>query len=437
MTEAVAGRLSASRRAPPGFWRLNGINAFWAANQGLWNAVYVLLAVSAAVIAPDAKELVVGRATAAGGALSVLVPLGAGFLSDRTRSRWGRRTPWIVGGAVTEVTGLVALALAGSVPMLILAYLLLQIGNNCAGAAFAGIVPDVVPAAERGRASGLLNSATAVGTVACLAIALVVLGRLGSTAAGSGVAFVAIAALVAASLCVSIMLLREAPHPPAIAPDVQEPRRSLGAILGNAWRDTLAAPDFRWLLITRFFQTLGIWTILPFITFYFQDVVQAANYGAASSLWLLVVLAGGIVPAIACGYLSDRIGRRKPFVYASSAVQAVVAAYLLFSLASSLPLVYALGLTFGVGYGAFAAVDWALVCDVLPDPEEAAASGMSIFHVSFTLPQVLAPAILAPILHALNHPATHDWLGYRWVFGSAALWFVLATVFVSRIRGVR
>lgn len=70
--------------------------------------------------------------------------------------------------------------------------------------------------------------------------------------------------------------------------------------------------------------------------------------------------------------------------------------------------------------------------DVLPDPEGGAAGGMSVFLVSYTLPQVLAPAILAPIIHALNHPASQDWSGYRWVFGSAALWFLLATVMVSR-----
>ena len=77
----------------PGFWRLNGINTFWAASQGLWNAIYVLLAISAAVVTPSQKELVVGRATAAGGAVAVLVPVAAGWLSDRTRSRWGVARP--------------------------------------------------------------------------------------------------------------------------------------------------------------------------------------------------------------------------------------------------------------------------------------------------------------------------------------------------------
>jgi hypothetical protein len=86
-----AGIQALPRWQAPGFWRLNGINTFWAASQGLWNAIYVLLAISAAAVAPSQKELVVGRATAAGGVLAVLVPVAAGWLSDQTRTRWGRR----------------------------------------------------------------------------------------------------------------------------------------------------------------------------------------------------------------------------------------------------------------------------------------------------------------------------------------------------------
>src|SRR5262249_36440959 len=193
--------------AAPSFWRLTGINTFWATNQGLWNAIYVLLAISAALTSPNQKELLVGRAAAAGGVLAVLVPIAAGWLSDRTRTRWGRRTPWIVLGALVSLAGLLLLAWAPSVPALIAAYLVLQLGNNAAGAAFAGIVPDVVPEERRGGASGLLNSATIVGTVGCLALTLVVLGQVGSTKSGVAASYLIIAALVALSLVWSIRLL--------------------------------------------------------------------------------------------------------------------------------------------------------------------------------------------------------------------------------------
>jgi len=181
------------------------------------------------------------------------------------------------------------------------------------------------------------------------------------------------------------------------------------------------------MITTRFFQTLGIFTILPFVTFYFQDVVRASNFGAASALWQLVVLAGGLLPALACGYLSDRTGRRKIFVYLSSGLQGMVVAVLLFTLVSDLPTVYLLGLAFGIGYGAYSAVDWALACDVLPDRERSASRDMAIFHIAYTLPQVFAPALLGPILYYLNHSrsvaglAISPHTGYRAVFASATL----------------
>lgn len=453
MTDVRAGSArSASeidtRWEAPGFWRVNGINTFWATNQGLWNAVYLLLALSAALTAPAQKELVVGQATALGGVLAVLLPIGVGWLSDRTRSRWGRRTPWIAAGGAVGLVGLLLLAWAPSVAVLIAAYLVLQVGNNAAGAAFAGIVPDVVPEEKRGEASGLLNSAGIVGTVVCLAVTLVVLQRLGSTALGVSAAYVAIAALVAASMVVSLPLLREPAS--TVAHGLRKPgaRPSVGwtvAIrqgVATAWRVTLSNRDFRWVITTRFFQTLGIWTILPFVTFYFQDVVRAPNYGAASALWQLCILAGGLPAAIACGYLSDRLRRRKVFVYLSSGVQGLVAAVLLFTLVADTRLIFLMGILFGVGFGAYSAVDWALACDVLPDRRRAARD-MGIFHVAYTLPQVFAPALLAPILFRLNQPgsiggmATGSGVGYRAVFATAFVWFALATFMVSRIRGVR
>lgn len=423
-TPSALGDVQA-RAAPPGFWRLNGINTFWAVSQGLWNAIYILLAVSAAVAAPDQKELVVGRATAAGGVLAVTVPIAAGWLSDRTRSRWGRRTPWILGGTLVNLAGLLLLAWAGSALTIVAAYLVLQLGNNAAGAAFAGIVPDTIPQEKRGSASGLLNSAVLVGTVACLALVLAVLQLLGSTAAGAAASYLLIAALLAVTTVCSLALLRE---PPSQATVVEAaPPFSLRGFLANR--------DFLWVIATRFLQTLGIWTILPFVAFYFQDVVKAANFGAASDLWLLCVIGGGILPAVLCGYWSDRSGRRKAFVYASSGLQALVASVLFFTLVSDLPAVYGLGVLFGVGYGAYSAVDWALACDVLPDRGRSAGRDMAVFHVAYTLPQVLAAAFLAPVLHQMNQGGGTG--GYRVVFASAAVWFILSTLMVTRIRGVR
>lgn len=441
--ETTAPGAVAPAAAGPGFWRLNGINLFWLASQGMWNAIYVLLAISATIAAPDRKELVVGQATAAGGVIAAFVPIVAGWASDGTTSRWGRRTPWIVAGAAVNAVGLLLLAWSPNVPVLIAGYLVTQLGNNGALGAFAGIIPDLVPSERRGAASGLLNSASIVGTIVCLALVLAVLSGLGSTAAGAAAGYLLIAALLVVSTVVSMAVLRERPYHAPARPRGEVSLSALARGVREAL-EPLADRDFFWVIATRIFQTLGIWTILPFIPFYFQEVVHAPNYGAASDLWLLCVLAGGLPLAIACGFLSDRVGRRKPFVYASSGVQALVTGVLLFTLVSWLPAVYTLGIVFGLGYGAYSSVDWALACDVLPDTRGSAGKDMGLFHASLTLPQVFAPALLAPVLYYLDRPghvfaglATGGNLGFRVVFASASLWFLLGTVMVRQIRRVR
>ena len=107
-------------------------------------------------------------------------------------------------------------------------------------------------------------------------------------------------------------------------------------------------------------------------------------------------------------------------------------------------MIFALGVVFGVGYGLYVAVDWALACDVLPDREHSSGRDMGLWHIAFTLPPALAPAIFAPLLHAFNEPghqllglATGNFLGFRLVFAGAVVWFILGTAFVSRIRAVK
>jgi MFS family permease len=205
-----------------------------------------------------------------------------------------------------------------------------------------------------------------------------------------------------------------------------------------------ARRDFFWVFATRFLVQLGLVSIYTFITLYFRDVIGGKNYGFTASLWLLTALAGAVIPAALGGYLSDRMGKRKLFVYISSALQGGVVLLVAFRLVQSLPLMYLLGLVYGVGYGAYYAVDWALACDVLPDRERSAGKDMALWHTSLTVPQVLGPALLAAPLaflnasgHAVFGMSTGHFLGFRFLFGVTAIFFVLGTVLVSQIRGVR
>ena len=473
------------------FGRLAAINAFWFGGGAHWQPIYIsLIPVGATLIAGSNADLLIGRVTAAGGVFALLTPILVGWLSDRTVTRWGRRRPWMVAGTILNIIGLGLLALSTNQLTFIAAYLVVQLSNNAAGAAYTGVIPDVVRAEDRGRASGLLGTMNQLGTVVGVGLVGLTFKLYGDTRAGLLAGYGVVAVILAITLLITVIAVKE-PVPIPLPRSRGRVRvgaaavvcggaflvalialfaillLQLGALLWPVVAVFLAAGtvtvlaarqlpalmaffqafrsnDFFWTFATRGLVTLGIFSILPFMELYFRDVVRAKDAGAASAFWLLAVIAGAIIPSMIGGVLSDRTGQRKLFVYVSSAIQAVVVSVLLFGLVRSLTLLYVLGILYGIGYGAYYAVDWALACDVLPNREEAAGRDMALWHVSFTLPQVLAPAILAGFLHFLNEPghqllgvASGNDLGFRFIFGSAALWFILGTVMVSRIRGVR
>ena len=468
--------------------RLLAVNAMWLGQGAHWPPItFQLVPVAAFMIAGASADLLIGRVSSAGNLFALVAPVIAGWLSDRTSTRWGRRRPWILAGTAVNLAGLGLLAVAGSRLTLAIAYMLVQLAFNLAGGAYAAVIPDVVPAADRGRASGLLGMMNAFGAVIGLAAVTATLALFHETRLGLVVGYAAVATVLVVTTVITLLAVDE----PRV--EVEHARLRLtawgavaaaaGVLSAAGWLLFLLAPlgtatwpvgigtavaaliallaaarepavrgffvafrqaDFAWTFGTRALVMMGIYTILPFLALYFRDVIHASHPGTLAGLWGLAVLAGGIVPSVAGGHLSDRYRRRKPFVYAAGALQGLVASVLLFGLVRSVVVVFALGVVFGVGYGLYVAVDWALACDVLPDRERASGRDMGLWHIAFTLPPALAPAAFGPILHAFNTPgsvilgmATGDFLGFRLVFAGSVVWFVLGTVFVSRIRSVR
>src|SRR5712692_2643871 len=479
-TAGIASAKPLRRTATMGLGRLTATNAMWLGQGAHWPPItFSLLPVAA---------LMIGHVSAAGNLFALLAPILAGWLSDRTRTRWGRRRPWLVAGTAVNVVGLAVLAVSGTPLLLAVAYMVVQLSFNLAGGAYAAVIPDVVPAEDRGRASGMLGMMNVVGSVIGLAGVIGALKLIGENHNGVVVGYGFLIAILLMTPVITVLAVKEPPAPAAKpAPFALSPLAvvavAAGAVAVAAWLAYLLIPlgpwvylvaaaglggaaiaafsayrvpsmreffaafrsrDFFWTFATRAFVIMGINTVIPFLALYFKDVIGAKDPGTESGLWGLAVLAGAIVPAIVGGQLSDRLGKRKLFVYISGGVQALVASVLLFGLVQSLPVVYVMGVVFGMGYGMYYAVDWAIACDVLPDRKKSSGRDMGLWHIAFTLPTALAPAIFAPILIAFNEPhhvilvlATGNHLGFRLVFAGAVFWFILGTVFVSRIRGVR
>jgi MFS family permease len=420
--------IAASAAAPGarfGNLRHTALSAFWFGNFFLWQPLTTVVIQNQinAVVKTD-QNTAIGLAVSLGGLFAMTVPPLVGAISDRLSTPFGRRRPIMIGATLLTLPGLVVLATAHSFVQILIGYAIVQFFFNAAGAAFAGIIPDVVPAQDFGRASGFLATMVQLGSGFGLFTNSIFIG-----AHLDNWIYLAFATVMVLTLIPTSLAARgegSTPLPPSVK---RAPREAIREFFRPMW-----GSDFAWVIFTRFFISAGITVVAYYLNNFFRDVVGVSEPGQFTSNWFLVVLLAAIPFGLAGGFFSDRWKRRKVFVYASGGFQAFVALMFIAFFPKSIPIVFALGAAYGVGYGLFYAVDWALACDTLPD-KNSSAKDMGLFHIALTLPQFVIPPPAGAAIDALNHVSPN--LGYRVVFASAIVFLAIGTVFVSRIKSVR
>jgi MFS family permease len=420
VTAAAAGGATAERF---GNLRHLALSAFWFGNFFLWQPLTTVLIQNQidGVVKTD-QNTAIGWAVSLGGLFAMTVPPVVGALSDRITTPWGRRRPIMIGGTLLTLPGLFILATAHGYPQIILGYAIVQFFFNAAGAAFAGIIPDVVPAQDFGRASGFLATMVQLGSGAGLFATTLLSHHLGWI-------YLAFAVVMVLTLVPTSLAARgegSLPLPP-------RERQTIGPAVREFFRPLLGG-DFAWVVFTRFFVSAGITAVAYYLNNFFRDVVGVRDPASFTSSWFLVVLLTAIPFGLGGGYLSDRSGRRKAFVFASGGFQAFVALVFIVFYPRAVPVVFALGVAYGIGYGLYYAVDWALACDTLPT-RASSAKDMGLFHIALTLPQFVVPFVAGPTIDHFNRVSANS--GYRIAFSGAIALLAIGTVFVTRIRSVR
>jgi MFS family permease len=413
--------------------RHTALSAFWFGSNFLWIPLTTVLLQSQVdhVVPKGSQNTAIGVAIGIGGFLAMTVPPLVGAWSDRLKTRFGRRRPIMVAGTLLTLPGLFLLMTATSYPQIVVGIVIVQFFFNAAGAAYAGIIPDVVPAQQFGKASGFLASMTQLGIGGGLGVTSLMEPKDPSAPPNAAIYYV-FTAVVLLTLVPTIL----AAHGEGEAVPVPHPRRSASETIREFLRP-LHEGDFAWVIFTRLMVSSGITAVLYNLHNFFQDVVlnKSTNADSFTSNWLLVTVGVALPFGFFGGLLSDRLHRRKAFVYLAGGAQAFVAIVFIAFYPSAIPLVFALGVAYGVGYGLYYAVDWALACDTLPDKSQSA-KDMGLFHVALTMPQAFIPLFGGALIDALNHAFNGNG-GYRVVFSSAVVFLFLGTLFVSRIKSVR
>ncbi|MEU4420273.1 MFS transporter [Actinoplanes sp. NPDC024001] len=395
-----------------------------AAQFGVFVAFITPIAISLAIrvgqLAPGHEEYL-GYITGTGALVVMLLGPIPGILSDRTRTRLGRRRPWMIGGTVLGVISLVVMALAPSVWILGLGWILAQLGWGTVLGNLQNSTADRLPEEQRGKVAGLSGFAQQIGPVLGVVLA-------GGLAGNSLLLFLVPGAVGVLLVGLFVLLVAE-----------RDSRgRDLGAPLNGK---ALAAkyvynprryPDYSWNWLGRFLFYFGLTLNTTFTAFFFAARLEVTVEEVAG---LIAVLGGvGVLAtaagAIGGGFLSDRLHRRRPFVLASGAVFGLGA--VLMAIAPSTPLLFAGSLICSVGIGGFAAVDQALLLDVLPERETDAGRFMSITGFATSIPQAVGPFV-APLFLAVGGGEKN----YTLLYLVAAVCTVLGGLVVLRIKSVK
>jgi MFS family permease len=375
----------------------------------------ILAPLKAAALAPASKHELVSQIALLGAVVAASTNLLVGFLSDRTRGRWGRRRPWIVAGAILAAASYALIDLANSPLALLASILAFQFAFNLAFAPLQALIPDLVPDRQKGWVAAMASLGLPLGTV----VGSVLVGMVVHDMAGR---FVALAVIVLLALVPFALAIRD-----PLLPTIPPPRLSA---LRIRWPRFTA--DFAYVWVGRCLVLTAFSMSQIYLLFYLQETfaTHVAKGWTPEAEMARMALVFGVVNAatgIAAGRASDLFSRRKAFVFGGAVV--LGGALLGLALAKGW---LAVAISYGVlgcGAGCYFAVDLALIAQVLPSASTVGRD-LGVINLSNTVPQIAAPA-MAAVLLAAPHSSI------RWVFALAAVLAILGAGIVLPIRRVR
>ncbi|MET0861979.1 MAG: MFS transporter [Microbacterium sp.] len=399
----------------------------------IWVLIFLTFGASMAVVAPIAFSLsvkldilvpgrvdVLGLITGVGAIASVIATPLIGVLSDRTRTRLGRRRPWAIGGAIAGLIGLYTLAVAPSVSILLAGWIVTLVGWQTASAMVVAFMGDRLPEDQRGRVSAYTGFANMVAPIFGIGLVSFVASQL-------LLLFLIPGLIAVAGVIVFVIFARE-------VPDLAPPKTtSIGQIFSSMVFNPRKVPNYAWNWLGRALLFFGLSFTTTYGTFFIASRLDLPVSDVGGIIAILGVggIVAGAIGALGVGFLSDRLKRRKIFVLLSGLI--MLAGTVLSAVSHELPGLIAGALLATLAIGAFSTVDQAIVLDVLPDREESGRY-LGIMQLAQQLPNTVGPLAAAGIL-VIGAGSTPNYALMYVLSGALALAGALVILF--KVRGVR
>jgi MFS family permease len=399
------------------------------ASLGMWMAsltpIQVILPLQLQNIDSAHKIQALAIVSGVGAVASVLATPLAGALSDRTTPAFGfarlrgRRHRWTLVMALLGAISMLFLAHQTTVAGVAVFWVLFSAFQNGEYASLSAAVPDHVPVRQRATVAGWVGMPQALGLVVGTVLVVLILNS--HVVPG----YYLIAALFFLLAIPFVFLTPD--HP--LEPEHREPF-SWRKLAQAYWISPREYPDFAWAWLTRFLASLAIAMGTLYLLYFLRDKVHYARLfpgqSATDGLLILILIytVCVVITAILGGMVSDRIGKRKMIVTVSGAFMALAALLLTFVETWSAAEIAAV--LFGIGFGAYLAVDQALITQVLPAAADRA-KDLGIINIAIVGPAAIGAAIAGPLVSLGGYPT---------LFAGTTVVAVLASVFVWRIKSV-
>ena len=387
----------------------------WMSGLGIVSAV--LLPMHYKTIEGVNPDALIGIVNAFTAVASLIANLMFGNFSDRSRSRFGRRTPWILFGAVLGGVTLFLTGTTHNAVLLTIFYCACMFGLNCMIAPMVAILSDRVPSGIRGTMSAFYGAGATIGSPIGTMLGALFIKNLIPGFAVAGV-------LMFLGGVVSMLIMPKEESADFLPKDEGSLKDVLVSFRPPAFH---GAHDFYKAFVGRFCMLVSYQMIAVYQLYIIQNYIgQSVDESAVTvSVVSMIMMVMSLVGSFISGPVSDIIGRRKV---------PVVVASVLFAIGIAMPWVFpsSMGMYLfagiaGLGYAVYSAVDQALLVDVLPNKDEAG-KDLGILNMATTLGQMCGPIVMSALV--VN-------LGYNFAFPTSIALAIIGCFFIMAIKKVK
>ncbi len=343
------------------------------------------IAVRISELAPGHEE-VLGYITGTAQLVYLIISPLVGIWSDRTRSRFGRRSPFIYLGTAIGLVGLVIIGLAPNLLIVGAGWVLGMTGWSIAGAALQTLQADKLPEKQRGKVSALTGLMTQIAPVLGIGVAYAV--------SSSTLLIFLVPGLIGAVLLALFPLVKPEGSSREIA---RRARVTVKSVVTSYGFDVRKYPDFAWNWLGRFVFFVGLYFNTTFGTFFYAqrlDLPVREVAGIVATVGMIGVLAAA-TGALVGGFLSDKLQRRRLFVMLAALI--FVGGAIVEATAWSLPQIIVGAVLMQLAIAVFATVDQAIVYAIIPERDQAGRY-MAVIQFAQKIPSAVAPLLAGVVI---------------------------------------